>query len=449
MAGFRSTHDSFRGKSGFVAGATIVHSVVLALLISHSVAAEPRSTAISEGKMEPPYALNETALRRLDALLTMQLDHQVKDGKNHFKIVHSNHTTYETDNIEDVLRDINSESNPITSISVTALGPFPTIESVEGLPPDERASALDQLVHDLIWDSRPRIDVKFGSDGVQFTVEGRDTGWVLASRSELETSLKSVRRSNYTLPASRAAVGVSVAFILFLFFVRRARDGYDETKGTRTSLHSYVWDVRDPFWTNQPARFWMLVIGSAAVGIILGRSYTYLIRYLFPPAVFELGDEVKVYADLLTLRNDLFLGVIVGLVVTVIGGLITMRLFGEKTPAPVLQPLGSNASAAQPTPGSPNEPPNEEWTPARMLHLAESIGPQTARLFERILADKSDPKIGCRLCLETIRRIEASAKRAVAGVDLSYKSVESILKNSLVVAPPVEPPRSLPPPPQA
>jgi hypothetical protein len=29
-----------------------------------------------------------------------------------------------------------------------------------------------------------------------------------------------------------------------------------------------------------------------------------------------------------------------------------------------------------------------EWTPSRMVQWATSIGPQTARLFERIMADK-------------------------------------------------------------
>jgi hypothetical protein len=35
-----------------------------------------------------------------------------------------------------------------------------------------------------------------------------------------------------------------------------------------------------------------------------------------------------------------------------------------------------------------------EWTPSRMVRWAESIGPFTARLFERILADKPHPEMG-------------------------------------------------------
>ena len=37
-----------------------------------------------------------------------------------------------------------------------------------------------------------------------------------------------------------------------------------------------------------------------------------------------------------------------------------------------------------------------EWTPSRMVHWAQTIGPHTARLFERILADKPHPEMGYR-----------------------------------------------------
>ena len=44
-----------------------------------------------------------------------------------------------------------------------------------------------------------------------------------------------------------------------------------------------------------------------------------------------------------------------------------------------------------------------EWTPSRMVHWAETIGPHTARLFERIMNDKPHPEMGYRGCLGIIR----------------------------------------------
>ena len=97
-----------------------------------------------------------------------------------------------------------------------------------------------------------------------------------------------------------------------------------------------------------------------------------------------------------------------------------------------------------------------EWTPSRMVHWAETIGPNTARLFERIMNDKPHPEMGYRGCLGIIRlaqkysaqRVEAAAERALLTGACRYKSVESILKNSLdrLIQPPSLPPPSSTPP---
>jgi transposase len=89
-----------------------------------------------------------------------------------------------------------------------------------------------------------------------------------------------------------------------------------------------------------------------------------------------------------------------------------------------------------------------EWTPSRMVHWAESIGPNTARLFERIMNDWPHPEMGYRGCLGIIRlagrysaqRVEAASERALLTGACRYKSVESILKNSLDQLPPSPPP---------
>jgi transposase len=96
-----------------------------------------------------------------------------------------------------------------------------------------------------------------------------------------------------------------------------------------------------------------------------------------------------------------------------------------------------------------------EWTPSRMVHWAEQIGPNTARLFERILADKPHPEMGYRSCLGIIRlaeqysatRMEAAAHRALETDACRYQSVKSILKNSLDQQPLTTELPSLPPPP--
>lgn len=87
-----------------------------------------------------------------------------------------------------------------------------------------------------------------------------------------------------------------------------------------------------------------------------------------------------------------------------------------------------------------------EWTPLRMVNWARAVGPNTARLFERILDDKPHPEMGYRACLGIIRlaneyspaRMESAAQLALATGACRYQSIKSILKNSLDLAPPLK-----------
>jgi transposase len=80
-----------------------------------------------------------------------------------------------------------------------------------------------------------------------------------------------------------------------------------------------------------------------------------------------------------------------------------------------------------------------EWTPSRLVHWAGTIGPQTQRLVEAILADRPHPEMGYRSCLGILRlarrdgpaRLEAACARALSAGARSYRHVDSILKRGL------------------
>lgn len=80
-----------------------------------------------------------------------------------------------------------------------------------------------------------------------------------------------------------------------------------------------------------------------------------------------------------------------------------------------------------------------QWSPSRIIHWAESVGPQTARLCETILEQRRHPEQGYRSCLGIIRlgkryaheRLEKACQRALSVKACSYKSVASILKTNL------------------
>jgi len=80
-----------------------------------------------------------------------------------------------------------------------------------------------------------------------------------------------------------------------------------------------------------------------------------------------------------------------------------------------------------------------EWTPSRLVHWAESVGPATAQMVDAILTTKPHPEMGYRACLGILRlaktysaeRLEAASRRALQLEAFSYQSLRSILKNSL------------------
>lgn len=82
---------------------------------------------------------------------------------------------------------------------------------------------------------------------------------------------------------------------------------------------------------------------------------------------------------------------------------------------------------------------HSEWTPARIIGWASTIGVSTATLVERILAERPHPEHGYRSCLGILRlskkyghdRLEAACGRALAVGARSYRHVASTLEHGL------------------
>jgi len=84
-----------------------------------------------------------------------------------------------------------------------------------------------------------------------------------------------------------------------------------------------------------------------------------------------------------------------------------------------------------------------QWTPGRMIEWARNIGPECAKVIEKILADRPHPEMGFRSCLGIIRlgkavgsaRLEAACRRALHFGTCSYTSINSILQKQLEAQP--------------
>lgn len=81
----------------------------------------------------------------------------------------------------------------------------------------------------------------------------------------------------------------------------------------------------------------------------------------------------------------------------------------------------------------------QQWTPERFVRWAAKIGPQTAQLTEKILAARVHPQQAYRTLLGILRlgksygeqRLENACARALVIGAVSFRSVDSILKNGL------------------
>lgn len=84
-----------------------------------------------------------------------------------------------------------------------------------------------------------------------------------------------------------------------------------------------------------------------------------------------------------------------------------------------------------------------EWTPERIASWASKTGANTEKFVEGIMSSRPHPQQGFRSCMGVLRlarvyghqRLEAGCGRAIALGIYGFKSLESILKNSLDQAP--------------
>ena len=80
-----------------------------------------------------------------------------------------------------------------------------------------------------------------------------------------------------------------------------------------------------------------------------------------------------------------------------------------------------------------------KWTSSYMVDKGREIGPATAGVLKQIMEQRKHPELGYRACLGVLRlgkrysneRLEAACRRAIAMNASSYRSIKSILENSL------------------
>ena len=168
-----------------------------------------------------------------------------------------------------------------------------------------------------------------------------------------------------------------------------------------------------------------------------------------PAGRYELGtfSRVTVNRDYHVAAGDHFYSVpysLIGQTVDIRLSAATVEIFhrGRRVASHVRSPADHRSTTlAEHRPKSHQQ--YVEWTPSKLVAFAESVGPQTALLIERILTGRPHPEIGFRCSVGVMRlasvhgaeRLEAAAARAMHfGLD-TYASVRSILQHHLETQP--------------
>jgi transposase len=103
---------------------------------------------------------------------------------------------------------------------------------------------------------------------------------------------------------------------------------------------------------------------------------------------------------------------------------------------------GAHTTLAQHMPKSHRA--HAEWSPKRLIHWGETIGPNTGAIVEHLLRSKPHPEQGYRACLGLLAlsreygepRLEAASALALRLGSCTRKSVESILRSGRDLHPP-------------
>lgn len=120
-------------------------------------------------------------------------------------------------------------------------------------------------------------------------------------------------------------------------------------------------------------------------------------------------------------------------------GTVVEMLFKGRRVAVHARLYGRGRYSTQPEHRPPNHKKYLDWTPERVVRWAGTVGPNTARLAQIILARRPVPEQGVRSCLGLIRlaktyspdRLEAACTRALAVGGHTYQNVKSILAKGI------------------
>ncbi|MCZ7399561.1 MAG: hypothetical protein O8C62_07780 [Candidatus Methanoperedens sp.] len=229
--------------------------------------------------------VDEKELRRLDEIIKDAFgDSQETTLKYNIKC--SDGSLIETDDINEVVSEENPKNHQIEYITVNTENP---------------------KFSKKIYISLGKKDTS-SEKSVSYSISGDTRDWVYLTASKIEERVKNLKTWYSLIPKSDLSwVYMIIGLIAFVYL-------NDISKSIITKYPSISQDTA----------------GIVIILIIIGILYTtYQLTkkgypYLFPSVVFRIGDGIKRHDDVVKLRGQIFWGIIISFVVSLIAGLMIL-----------------------------------------------------------------------------------------------------------------------------
>lgn len=227
-------------------------------------------------KLKWSIIVDEIELRRLDEAI--HLSCSPLDKNDEFKLVYtitcSDGSAIQVNDIDSVIQENNSKEARIDSIAADVY-------------------TIDNSKHITI-----NLGEKIFDESINYSVTGNSRDWVYLTTSKICDRFKNMKQ--WYTPISKINWWMpTIAFTFILYIYSNLQE---KVETTTISLIEVV----------------IVIFITACVIYIVPHYLNKLTRYLFPPHIFRIGDGIKKHDKLISLRANLFWGVIVTLTISIV-----------------------------------------------------------------------------------------------------------------------------------
>lgn len=268
------------------------------------------------------FVLNEQEIRRLNDLIVEQIKKELdeKVGKS-YSVIYKNGVVGQSNNLDDVLKEENSGSAKIISISIQII------------IPEERSVLIE------FWDLDS--DSAQSNFSIKYEIRAKHRDWVFITSSLIEERIKKIKRFSFNDSPLKINSTSFLGILIPLIVLGSVIPNFLNISNSDTKLEQMKMDwkngeLTDPIEAiirlndiensiNTSTGFQYGLWVTAIILIIYLISYLYF-KKLFPVYNFIWGDNEDWFKKIESNRKTVNTVIILGLIISVVGGLIANNI---------------------------------------------------------------------------------------------------------------------------